>query len=155
MKLSIVEILRSQSFKQLIKYGMVGVVGFAIDFGIYYLLVVKFSVHYPFTPFLSDLLGGNMSVKMLDIDTSHIIGSAFAITNNFILNSYFTFKVTDKKLKRFASFAGIASIGLVISTLLITLFIGILGLDEMLAKVAATIIVAMLQFIVNKFFTFK
>lgn len=134
---------------------MVGAVGFGIDLGVYYLLVVKYSVHYPFTPFLSDLLGGNMSVKILDIDTSHIIGSALAITNNFILNSYFTFKVTDKKLKRFASFAGIASIGLVISTLLITFFIGILGIDEMLAKVFATIIVAMLQFIVNKFFTFK
>ncbi len=155
MKLSIKEILRSQSFKQLIKYGMVGVVGFAIDFGVYYLLVVKLAVHYPFTPFLSELMNGSMSVKMLDIDTSHIIGSALAIINNFILNSYFTFKVTDKKLKRFASFAGIASIGLVVSTLLITLFIGILGLDEMLAKVIATLIVALLQFIVNKLFTFK
>lgn len=155
MKLSIKGILKSQSFRQLIKYGMVGVVGFAIDLGVYYLLVIILEVHYPFTPFLSDLLGGNMSVKILDIDTSHVIGSALAIINNFILNSYFTFKVTDKKLKRFASFAGIASIGLVISTLLITLFIGILGLDEMLAKVIATIIVAMLQFIVNKLFTFK
>lgn len=134
---------------------MVGVVGFAIDFGVYYLLVVKLAVHYPFTPFLSELMNGSMSVKMLDIDTSHIIGSALAIINNFILNSYFTFKVTDKKLKRFASFAGIASIGLVVSTLLITLFIGVLGLDEMLAKVIATLIVAFLQFIVNKLFTFK
>jgi putative flippase GtrA len=155
MKLSIKGILKSQSFKQLVKYGMVGVVGFAIDFGVYYLLVVKLAVHYPFTPFLSELMNGSMSVKMLDIDTSHIIGSALAIINNFILNSYFTFKVTDKKLKRFASFAGIASIGLVVSTLLITLFIGVLGLDEMLAKVIATLIVAFLQFIVNKLFTFK
>lgn len=134
---------------------MVGVVGFAIDLGVYYLLVVKYAVHYPFTPFISDLLGGSMSVKMLDIDTSYVIGSALAIINNFMLNSYFTFKVTDKKLKRFASFAGIASIGLVIGTFLITIFIGVIGMDEMLAKIVATIIVAMMQFIVNKLFTFK
>lgn len=155
MKLSTKNILKSNSFRQLIKYGIVGTIGFAIDLGIYYILVVKFEVNYPFAPFISDLLGGNMSVKMLNIDTSYIIGSAVAIVNNFILNSYFTFKVTDKKLKRFASFAGIAAIGLVIGTMLITFFIGVLGMDEMLAKIIATIIVALIQFVVNKFVTFK
>lgn len=155
MKLSVKDVLTSNSFKQLVKYGIVGTIGFAIDLGIYYFLVVRYAVHFPFTTIISNLLDGNLSDKMLDIDTSHVIGSTVAIINNFILNSYFTFKVTDKKWKRFASFAGIAAIGLVIGTVLITVFVGLSGMDEMLAKIISTIIVALMQFVVNKLITFK
>ena len=131
-------------------------VGLVIDMGIYYLLVDKFSVHYPFSQAICDtLLGGKMSAGMFDILVSNIISSTLAVINNFILNSYFTFKVTDKKLKRFASFAGIAAIGMIISSGLLTLLIGIWGINEMLAKGIAVLFVAMVQFIINKLFTFK
>ena len=96
-----------------------------------------------------------MSVGMLDILISNIISSTLAVINNFILNSYFTFKVTDNKLKRFSSFAGIALVGMVISSMLLTLFIGVMKIDDMLAKAFAICIVAAIQFIINKFFTFK
>jgi len=155
MKQRINELLKSNALKQLIKYGMVGVVGLVIDMGVYYLLVNKFSVHYPFSVHISALLGGKMSIGMLDILISNIISSTLAVINNFILNSYFTFKVTDNKLKRFMSFAGIAIIGMVISSMLLTLFIGIMKIDDMLAKVFAICIVAAIQFAINKFFTFK
>ncbi len=155
MKLSLKEILTNNSFKQLIKYGIVGSIGFAIDLSIYYLLVKIYEVHFPFTTAISEWIGGNMSDKVLDIDVSHIIGSSIAIINNFILNSYFTFKVTDKKWKRFASFAGIAAVGLVIGTILITILVGWLGIDEMVAKIISTILVALIQFAFNKLFTFK
>jgi putative flippase GtrA len=155
MRERIGKLVKQKSFRQLVKYGIVGVVGLIIDMGIFYLLVKKFSVHYPFSSFISDMLGGNMSVGMLDILVSNIISSTLAIINNFLLNSYFTFKVTDKKLKRFASFAGIAVIGMVISSLLLTLFIGIMKIDDMISKVLAIFIVAAIQFGINKFFTFK
>lgn len=155
MREKIDNIVKQKSFRQLVKYGMVGVVGLGIDMGIYYLLVRKLSVHYPFSPFISKLLGGNMSVGMLDILISNIISSTLAIINNFILNSYFTFKVTDKKLKRFASFVSIAIIGMVISSMLLTLFIGVMKMDDMLSKIFAICIVAAIQFGINKFFTFK
>lgn len=155
MREKIDNIVKQKSFRQLIKYGMVGVVGLGIDMGIYYLLVRKLSVHYPFSSFISNLLGGNMSVGMLDILISNIISSTLAIINNFILNSYFTFKVTDKKLKRFASFVSIAIVGMVISSMLLTLFIGVMKMDDMLSKIFAICIVAAIQFGINKFFTFK
>lgn len=155
MKERIGNIVRQKSFRQLVKYGMVGIVGLAIDMGVYYLLVRKLSVHYPFSSFISNMLGGNMSVGMLDILISNIISSTLAIINNFILNSYFTFKVTDKKLKRFVSFAGIAAIGMVISSMLLTLFIGVMKMDDLISKMLAIFIVAAIQFGINKFFTFK
>ncbi len=155
MKERIGNIVRQKSFRQLVKYGMVGIVGLAIDMGVYYLLVRKLSVHYPFSPFISKMLGGNMSVGMLDILISNIISSTLAIINNFLLNSYFTFKVTDKKLKRFASFAGIAIVGMVISSILLTLFIGVMKMDDILSKIFAICIVAAIQFGINKFITFR
>ena len=139
----------------MVAYGIVGVIGLIIDMGIYWLLVDYFAVHYPFTSLLSRLLGGQMSVGMLDILVSNVISTVFAVVNNFTLNSYFTFKVTDRKLKRFLSFGGIAAIGLCVSSVLLTLFIGVFGLNEMLAKGISILIVAAMQFVINKFFTFR
>ena len=53
------------------------------------------------------------------------------------------------------SFASIAIVGMIISSMLLTLFIGIMKIDDMLAKVFAIFIVAAIQFAINKFFTFK
>ena len=146
---------KKKGVRQLVKYGLVGLVGIIIDMGVFYLLAEKFSVHYPFSEYIRGLLGGKMSVHLINTNTSHIISSVLAITNNFILNSYFTFKVTDNKLQRFMSFAGVAAVGLVISTILMTLFVGQFKIDEMLSKILAICIVAAIQFGINKFFTFK
>ena len=155
MKQQISNLARQKYIRQLIKYGLVGIVGLIIDMGLYYLLVTRLSVHYPFSNTVSALLKGNMSVGMIDILISNIIGQTLAVINNFILNSYFTFKVTDNKLKRFFSFGSVAIIGMVISSMLLTLFIGVLNIDDLIAKVIAIFIVAAIQFAINKFFTFK
>ena len=138
MKRQISHLVKHKSVRQLMKYGLVGMVGLVIDMGVYYLLINKFSVHYPFSETISYILGGKMSIGMLDILISNIISQTLAIINNFILNSYFTFKVTDNKLKRFVSFGSIAIGGMVISS-----------------KLFAVFIVAAIQFSINKFVTFR
>lgn len=158
MKEKIGAIVRQKYFKELIKYGLVGLVGLVIDMGVYYLLVDKFSVQFSLSVFIQrclSLVDLELPLRTINILISSIISSTLAIINNFVLNSYFTFKVTDNKLKRFTSFFGVAAIGMVVSTLLLTLFIDILYMNEMLAKAIAVLIVAMLQFVINKFFTFK
>lgn len=158
MKERIKVLARKKYIRELVKYGLVGLVGLFIDMGIYYLLVTKYAVHYeisfPIENFLLQINLG-LSLRTIDILISSIISSTLAIINNFILNSYFTFKVTNKKLKRFASFAGVAAIGMVVSTMLLSLFIDVLELHEMLAKAIAVFIVAMMQFVINKVFTFR
>lgn len=148
-------ILKSNTFKQLIKYGVVGLIGFVIDMGVFWLLNNYLKMQYLPSVHISDLTSGKLSVETVDASISHIISSVIAITNNFILNSYFTFKVTDRKLKRFLSFFGIASVGLVVSTILLSFFIEVMGLPDLLAKFISVVIVAILQFGFNKFFTFK
>lgn len=155
MKEKLTALAKSNTLRQLIIYSIVGGVGFVIDFGVFYLLNNFLEVQYPFAPIASDLVNNSLTTETINTNTSHIISSILAITNNFILNSYFTFKVTDHKLKRFLSFFGIAAVGLIISTSLLTFFIQTLGLSDMLGKLIATCIVAILQFGFNKFFTFK
>ncbi len=155
MKQHINNLTKKKGVRELIKYGLVGLVGLIIDLGVYFLLFEKLQIYYPFTDQIYALLGEKISVDVINSDISHIISSVLAITNNFILNSYFTFKVTDNKLRRFFSFSGIAVIGLVVSTALMTVFVGTFNMDGMMSKIFATCIVAAMQFCINKFFTFK
>lgn len=151
----VIDLAKSNTFRQLMKYGIVGGVGFAIEFSIFFLLNNFWNIQYPFTSQVATITGNLFSLETINTGISHIISCVIAIINNFILNSYFTFKVTNNKLKRFLSFFGIASIGLVISTTLLTFFIEHLGLSDMFGKLLATGIVAMMQFVFNKLFTFK
>jgi len=155
MKKQIHSLTSRESLKQLFKYGLVGSFGLIIELSIFYLLTKKFSVQYPFSPYITDISGGKIALHVVNTDVSHVISSLLAIINNFILNSYFTFKVTDKKIKRFMTFMGVAAVGLVVSTTLMTIFVGKFGLDEMVAKAFSLAIVVAIQFIINKFFTFK
>lgn len=136
-----------QSYKEALKYGVVGVIGLGVEWGAFFIF--------------RDVLNLNYIV-------SHILGSVLAITNNFILNSYFTFKATDKIWKRATSFFGIAAIGLVISTTLLPIFVRLLNVCidytdieisqkviQNLAKLGATGVVTIMQFFMNKYFTFK
>jgi putative flippase GtrA len=116
-----------------IKYGLIGLIGLILDMGLFYIL--------------HKLLGVNYVL-------SNIVSSSTAILHNFILNSYFTFRVTDKKFQRFLSFYGIALIGLVFSTLLLALFIDILGIDSMVSKLIAVFTIAIFQYFLNKKLTF-
>ena len=148
-------LLKSNAFKQLIKYGVVGLVGLVIDMGLFWILNDHLKIQYSFTGNIESIFGGYFAYDTINTSISHIISSVIAITNNFILNSYFTFKVTDQKVRRFLSFFGIAAVGLAVSTSLLLFFVEVVGFPDMLAKFVAVIIVAMLQFGFNKFFTFK
>lgn len=138
----------NQSFKELVKYGIVGFIGLGVDWAAFFLF--------------RDVIGINYIA-------SHILSSILAITNNFVLNSYFTFKATDKIWQRGISFFGIAGIGLVIGSVLLPVFVQLINLSithldlspltpkvvQNLSKLVITVIIAFLQFFLNKYFTFK
>ena len=117
-----------------IKYGLVGVLGLVVDMGVFYIMNKKLGINYV---------------------VSNITSSSLAVIHNFILNSYFTFRVTDKKLKRFLSFYLIALVGMAISTGLLALFIDVFKLDTMISKLISIFIVALIQYFFNKKLTFR
>ncbi|ADQ78782.1 GtrA family protein [Paludibacter propionicigenes WB4] len=117
-----------------IKYGLVGCLGLLVDMAVFYVMNKKLGINYVI---------------------SNITSSSLAVVHNFILNSYFTFNVTDRKLRRFLAFYAIALVGMAVSTGLLILFIDLLKLDSMISKLISIIIVALLQYFFNNKLTFR
>ncbi|WP_163320722.1 GtrA family protein [Dysgonomonas sp. 520] len=148
----------NQTLKELVKYGIVGGIGALVDFGIYYLLTSVFFASYPIAGLVCDIyesLGVKSDIATSNILISSFIGQFFGAVNNFILNGYFTFKVSDNKLKRFMPYLLVFFLGIIISTLSLTIMLDYMGIDNTVAKIVAMVVVAMVQFTLNKFVVFK
>ena len=128
----IAQILKNS--KNFILYCIIGCSGALLDFILYTLLIKYFSIHYLFSNVFSTTLG---------------------ITNNFFLNTYFNFKVSDKLFKRFISFFSIGIFGMVISEVMLYILIENLGVDEIISKIISIFVITIIQFTLNKLITFK
>ena len=117
-----------------LRYGIVGCTGLIVDMGIFYMLHEMFEVNYIIT---------------------NIISSTFGVINNFILNSLFTFKVKDKLFQRFVSFYLIALVGMALSSGLLVLMIDGFKMESMISKMISVLIVAVIQYFLNKKLTFS
>lgn len=123
--------LLSSSF---IKYALVGVVGLVVDMGLFYVFYELVHINYIL---------------------SNIMSSSLAVVNNFILNSFFTFKVKDKLFYRFISFFSIALAGMAISSGMLVVMIDGMHWNSMISKAIAVFFVALIQYYVNKKLTFS
>jgi putative flippase GtrA len=122
-----------QSFRQFILYGIIGGISAGLDFVVFTLLC-KEGLNYQF---------------------ANIISIHCGITCSFILNRHFNFKIKDKTLQRFLSFYIIGFIGLSISAGLLYLLVSLNQWNEINAKLLSIVIVAIVQFLLNKFITFR
>lgn len=120
-------------FKEMFLYGIIGVTSAGIDTLLFHLLTSKFGVYSLYANIFSVIVG---------------------ICISFTLNLFFNFKTKDHIARRFASFFMIGMFGLLLSE-------GILALGEhqswnmLLTKIASVVIVAIVQYILNKFISFR
>lgn len=121
-------------FRNLILYGIIGGFCAALDFGIYTALC-----YWNIMPYL----------------WANIISIHIGIFTSFALNRSLNFKVKDKPATRFLSFYAVGLIGLGISELMLYLMVTIGGLNELLCKLISIVVVALIQFFLNKYITFK
>ena len=121
-------------FRNLTLYGIIGGFCAALDFGVYTALC-----HFDIMPYL----------------WANIISIHVGIFMSFILNRSINFKVKDKTTKRFMSFYAVGLTGLGISELMLYLMVTIGGMNELLGKLISIVVVALIQFILNKFITFR
>lgn len=121
-------------FRNLILYGIIGIFSASIDFLTFYTLTTILDVFYLF---------------------ANIISVTIGITISFILNKNFNFKVKDKVFKRFLIFISVGFGGLLLSSALLYFLIDILTLEKNISKFLSIIFVVSIQFLVNKFITFK
>ncbi len=130
-----------RTVRQFIKFGVVGAIGFAVDFSTLFVL--------------KEFLGFNLYV-------ANTISFSAAVCSNFLWNSIWTFRgaFQGRKRYRFVPFALVSAIGLVINQAILYTAHEFTGLDSyqygyLVAKVVATIVVMIWNFIANKYWTFR
>lgn len=121
-------------FRNLILYGIIGGFCAALDFGIYTGLC-----YWDIMPYL-----------MANIISIHI-----GIFTSFLLNRSFNFKVKDKVKTRFFSFYTVGFVGLGISEGMLYLMVTKGGWNEIACKLVSIVVVALIQFLLNKYITFR
>lgn len=121
-------------FRTLILYGLIGSISSSIDFGIYTLLVKVAGMNY-------------LAANCISVVTGIII--------SFLLNRAYNFKVKDRTIHRFVIFLTVGLCGLAMSSGILYVCIQWLHINELISKLLSIAIVVILQFLANKYVTFK
>ena len=125
------------SIRQFIKFAISGGIFTIVDFSIYILLTrffLFFSGHYLWANF---------------------IGMAVGATGNFILNKNWTFRNKEKKVfVQYIKFWIVALGGMVVYQYFFYFFVSQLNLYDLLAKAIVAVLVMLIRFILNKYWTF-
>ena len=121
-------------FRHLILYGIIGGMSSGLDFLLYTAWVEFVGLNYMLANCISVLAG---------------------ILVSFLLNRKYNFKVEDKTVRRFLIFLSVGLGGLLFSNLILYLCVEYLFVNELVSKVLSIVPVVLLQFLLNKFITFK
>lgn len=112
------------SFKKLIKYSFLTLISNIFDFGLLYIFTDLLNVYYLFSAVISYLV---------------------AIFINYLLNREYTFKYTPKNfklaLKSFVSYISVSVSGMIFTIGLMGLFVELLGINYLIAKLIASILI--------------
>ncbi|MDI6766414.1 MAG: GtrA family protein [Bacteroidota bacterium] len=127
--------LSTEFILKFIRFGVVGVSGVFVDFGITYILKELFRLN-----------------KYISNSTGFLIATA----NNYILNRMWTFHSVDPAIAlQFTKFLLISGIGLSINNFIIFVMINKLRTNFYLAKAFATVVVMFWNFFANYYYTFS
>lgn len=121
-----------EKYRNLILYGLIGGSCALLDFIVYSGLC-------SIIPFL----------------VANVISTHCGIFSSFFLNRKYNFKVEDNTLRRFFSFYTVGLLGLAVSEGLLFLMVNYFGIEKIVSKLITVVAVALLQFVLNKFITFK
>ncbi len=126
---------RKKLLEQILKFGVVGVVAFLIDYSLLYVLTEFMSIHY-----------------MISSIISFIISLIF----NYIASIYWVFDVKQKQtFKEIIIFTILSVIGLGINQLVMYLMTDVGNIYYMFSKLVATAVVMVWNFVTRKIFIEK
>jgi len=124
-----------QEFRQFFKYCLVGISGTLIDLISLYIFV--------------EYVG-------IAIIPAAVLSFLLAVTNNFTFNKKWTFKSKSRNIKKlYIKFLIVSTVGLGLTIAFMYVFVNILEIWYMLAKVFTSIVVLTWNFLGNKTWTFK
>jgi len=126
---------KPHNWLQLVRFGMVGAVGFVVNIVVYAILVHSLSVEYHVAAAFAWLV---------------------AVANNFVLNRHWTFDATHSRPHgQAARFLIVSLIAFVFSQVLLTIFVEDAGLAKIPAQALAVALATPLNFIGNKLWSFR
>jgi putative flippase GtrA len=116
-----------------------GDLAFIVDFGAFALALYYSDIHYLI---------------------SNLIGLAAGNVVNYLLTVRWVFSTEKRKMEKYVFlevvvFVLISLFGMGLNELLMYVFVGVLGIQEMISKVVAAIIVLLYNFLARKFILFK
>lgn len=121
--------------KQFIKFCLVGFTNLSIHLFLFFLLTRFAGLHYVF---------------------ASIIAFIIAVSWSFLVNKKWTFRKDDNNHKeQYLKFFIANIIAFIINVSLLSFFIEILHLYDILAQLVASVICAFINFAINRFWTFK
>lgn len=123
-------------FKQIFKFGIVGVIAFIIDYGVLYVLVEIFSIYY--------LLASAISFTI-------------SVIFNYLASMKFVFERREdiSRNKEFIVFVLLSIIGLLINQAIMWILVEKINIFYMLSKIVATVFVMVWNFASRKLFLEK
>jgi putative flippase GtrA len=126
---------RPANWLQLVRFGLVGGIGFAVNLAVY-----AFCVH---------VLG-------LDYHVAAVVAWLVAVMNNFILNRHWTFDASDGRVHfQVMRFLVVSLVAFGFSLLLLTLFVEVAGIAKVPAQALAVAASMPLNFLGNKLWSFR
>lgn len=119
--------------REFVLYSLIGLSGATLDFLIFNLLLYGLGTHY--------LL-------------ANLVGATSGIVNNFLLNRHFNFRKYDHALKRFIAFLAVGVFGLLVASILLYIGVDLFHWHPVLVKLATIFVVVVIQYSLNRFWTF-
>lgn len=121
---------------QFMKFGIVGVIAFLIDYGLMVALTEFFSV-----PYL----------------ISNTISFTVSVVFNYVASMRYVFERRDdmSRHREFIIFVVLSIIGLILNDLFMWLFVSVWFIDYRIAKIIVTVLVAIWNFVTRKIFLEK
>ena len=126
---------RPHNWFQLVRFSLVGASGYVINLAVYSTLVFALGVHYL---------------------VAAALAFCVAVTNNFLLNRYWTFKATTGRMTFQAPrFVIVSLIALGANLVVLELLVGALGTHKIVGQAAAILAATPLNFVGNKLWSFS
>jgi putative flippase GtrA len=126
---------KPENWMQLVRFGLVGGVGFVVNVAVYALVVHSVSVDYR---------------------VANVVAWLVAVLNNFVLNRHWTFDAKDGRAHHQAlRFLLVSLVAEAFSLLLLTLFVQGAGLAKVPAQALAVAASMPLNFLGNKLWSFR
>lgn len=127
--------IKSNLFKQILKFGVVGGIAFLVDYVLLFVLTEYLNVYY-----------------LISSTISFIV----SLVVNYILSIYWVFDVKKKQtIKEIALFVFLSTIGLGINQVILYVGEDIFSIHYMICKLFATFVVMVYNFITRKIFIEK